>query len=123
MIPTPDLSHLTKEDYESVYEPAGTGLLCYVINEELHDSHEMCVVLTEDTFILLDALEEDSQELQGMKPQICLEIGQVKYDPHTLPSVDASVFVVLAQDACPPSLEQFWVPPRPVHVQSTFSAH
>ncbi|SAM01838.1 hypothetical protein [Absidia glauca] len=51
MIPTPDLSHLTSEDYEKVYEPA------------------------EDTFLLLDALEQDQQQLQSLQPSICLEIG------------------------------------------------
>ncbi|OSD05886.1 putative methylase [Trametes coccinea BRFM310] len=51
MIPTPDLSHLKSEDYKHVYEPA------------------------EDTFILLDALEEDADELRRSKPLICLEIG------------------------------------------------
>ncbi|CAL1696248.1 unnamed protein product [Somion occarium] len=51
MIPTPDLSHLTRRDYESVYEPA------------------------EDTFILLDALEQDADELRNMQPSISLEIG------------------------------------------------
>ncbi|KAJ7693678.1 S-adenosyl-L-methionine-dependent methyltransferase [Mycena rosella] len=51
MIPTPDLSHLRAEDYEHVYEPA------------------------EDTFILLDALEQDADELISMKPRISLEIG------------------------------------------------
>ncbi|EJD04388.1 uncharacterized protein FOMMEDRAFT_81636 [Fomitiporia mediterranea MF3/22] len=51
MLPTPDLSHLTRQDYERVYEPA------------------------EDTFILLDALEKDAEELRNAKPRLCLEIG------------------------------------------------
>ncbi|KAI0706066.1 S-adenosyl-L-methionine-dependent methyltransferase [Cytidiella melzeri] len=51
MIPTPDLSHLTREDYDHVYEPA------------------------EDTFILLDALEQDALELQKLAPRVCLELG------------------------------------------------
>jgi len=51
MLPTPDLSHLTKLDYDTVYEPA------------------------EDTFILLDALEQDADNLRSLNPLICLEIG------------------------------------------------
>ncbi|KAF7320036.1 Hemk methyltransferase family member 2-like [Mycena kentingensis (nom. inval.)] len=51
MIPTPDLSHLTAADYEHVYEPA------------------------EDTFILLDALEQHAADLTHLKPRISLEIG------------------------------------------------
>ncbi|KAG6891049.1 hypothetical protein C0995_014137 [Termitomyces sp. Mi166 len=51
MIPTPDLSHLTAKDYDHVYEPA------------------------EDTFLLLDALEEDERELKDLNPSISLEIG------------------------------------------------
>ncbi|KAJ8084376.1 S-adenosylmethionine-dependent methyltransferase [Marasmius tenuissimus] len=52
MIPTPDISHLTVKDYDLIYEPA------------------------EDTFLLLDALEQDSDELKALSPSTCLEIGQ-----------------------------------------------
>ncbi|KAI7884416.1 S-adenosyl-L-methionine-dependent methyltransferase [Lichtheimia hyalospora FSU 10163] len=51
MIPTPDLSHLSRLDYDKVYEPA------------------------EDTFLLLDALEDDEPLLRSLRPRVCLEIG------------------------------------------------
>jgi release factor glutamine methyltransferase len=51
MIPTPDLSHLTRHDLEQVYDPA------------------------EDTFLLLDALEQDAEALRKEQPLICLEVG------------------------------------------------
>jgi len=51
MLPTPDLSHLTPEDFALVYEPA------------------------EDTFILLDALERDADLIRNADPTVALEIG------------------------------------------------
>ncbi|KAG2176209.1 hypothetical protein INT43_005443 [Umbelopsis isabellina] len=51
MIPTPDLSHLSTSDYRNIYEPS------------------------EDTFLLLDALEADEKQLKELNPSVCLEIG------------------------------------------------
>ncbi|PWN32864.1 S-adenosyl-L-methionine-dependent methyltransferase [Meira miltonrushii] len=52
MIPTPDVSHLTSLPYlNHVYEPA------------------------EDTFALLDALEQDADKLQNQNPRLVVEIG------------------------------------------------
>ncbi|ORX66838.1 N6-adenine-specific DNA methyltransferase 1 [Linderina pennispora] len=50
-LPTPNTSHLSNAAYSSVYEPA------------------------EDTYLLLDALEQDRTELQALRPLICVEIG------------------------------------------------
>ncbi|KAJ2785971.1 HemK methyltransferase member 2 [Coemansia javaensis] len=50
-LPTPDTAHLARPEYASVYEPA------------------------EDTYLLLDALENDRAELQALRPAVCVEIG------------------------------------------------
>lgn len=51
MLPTPDVSHLSKKDFLEVYEPA------------------------EDTFCLLDALEQDSEKLKSAEIRLVVEIG------------------------------------------------
>ncbi|KAI9236309.1 MAG: S-adenosyl-L-methionine-dependent methyltransferase [Podila humilis] len=51
MLPTPDLSHLKRQDYEFIYEPA------------------------EDTFLFLDAFEDEVPYLKELNPAISLEVG------------------------------------------------
>lgn len=52
MIPTPDVGHVTRAPYVGkVYEPA------------------------EDSFALLDALEQDTVVLQQAQPRLVVEIG------------------------------------------------
>lgn len=48
---TPDLKHSKSSDWLNVYEPA------------------------EDTFLLLDALENDLTFIEKKKPSVCLEVG------------------------------------------------
>ncbi|KAJ1673574.1 HemK methyltransferase member 2 [Spiromyces aspiralis] len=50
-LPTPYTTHVARPEYRSVYEPA------------------------EDTFLLLDALEQDRDELRSMAPAVCMEVG------------------------------------------------
>jgi len=72
MIPTPDLSHLKRQDYEHVYEPAGLRIFFLLSNQE------KLTIPQEDTFVLLDALEQDSEALKRIKPTLCLEVGFVQ---------------------------------------------
>ncbi|KAL8594959.1 hypothetical protein ACOMHN_038756 [Nucella lapillus] len=48
---TPNLSHTSSSDFESVYEPA------------------------EDSFLMLDALEKEYDVLKKLDPAVCLEVG------------------------------------------------
>lgn len=68
MIPTPDISHLNKKDYDEIYEPAG---ICWnhLQGNGLRD------LRTEDTFLLLDGLEADAKALKELQASVCLEIG------------------------------------------------
>ncbi|XP_056466657.1 methyltransferase N6AMT1 [Gadus chalcogrammus] len=49
--PTPLYAHAGRGRFENVYEPA------------------------EDSFLFIDALERDADELQGLSPSVCLEVG------------------------------------------------
>jgi release factor glutamine methyltransferase len=55
MLPTPDLSHISEETYLQVYEPAGFSPI---------------VLMTEDSFILLDALENEIPLLRQTSSEI-----------------------------------------------------
>lgn len=69
MIPTPDISHLNKKDYEEVYEPAGVYKTTFFVRV----TDRLCYL--EDTFLLLDGLEADTEALKELRATICLEIG------------------------------------------------
>ena len=45
-------------------------------------------ILTEDTFVLLDALEADADAIRALAPRLCLEIGQVVFRPISVRDVD-----------------------------------
>ncbi|XP_029926162.1 methyltransferase N6AMT1 [Myripristis murdjan] len=49
--PTPIYSHAGRGDFQDVYEPA------------------------EDSFLLIDALEQDADRLQQLRPAVCVEVG------------------------------------------------
>lgn len=75
MKPTPDLSHIAKETFLQVYEPAGPSSPLSLLLEAI-----LIPCLVEDTFILLDALEKDIprlRELSSKKNSVpcVIEIG------------------------------------------------
>lgn len=66
---------------------------------------------SEDTFILLDALEADAAELQEMKPRVCLEIGCISRSTIKSPLADVHAFAStgLDQDVSQRLLGLYWV--------------
>src|SRR5690554_2357255 len=82
MLPTPDLSHLKKQDYEYVYDPAGTFLffihsyrLCSFCSSIGSSWTNAFVIFVEDTFLFLDAFEDEVPFLKELQPTISLEVG------------------------------------------------
>lgn len=80
-IATPSLDHLTKLDYESIYDPAGQSSAPAPLRRDSSSPFSLLppLVLAEDSFILLDALELDVLELRaGPSGRVCVEIGSVR---------------------------------------------
>lgn len=70
--PTPDMTHLVSIEFSKVYEPSGKFLFIYL---------SLKYFFLEDTFLLLDALEENYEEFKISKPSLILEVGynQINY--------------------------------------------
>ncbi len=65
--PTPDMTHLCAIEFQKVYEPSGKGKDTQ--KAAFYDS------FLEDTFLLLDALEDNLEEFQITKPSLIVEVG------------------------------------------------
>lgn len=63
--PTPDMTHLVSIEFSKVYEPSGNEVIVLW----------MLISLLEDTFLLLDALEDNFDEFKETKPTLVLEVG------------------------------------------------
>lgn len=62
------MTHLCSIEFQKVYEPAGTDERILVVFYSL-------VLLVEDTFLLLDALEANIDEFRTTKPSLVVEVG------------------------------------------------
>ena len=63
--PTPDMTHLVSIEFSKVYEPSGKKLVF----------RNWLILHLEDTFLLLDALEDNFDEFKRIKPTLVLEVG------------------------------------------------
>jgi hypothetical protein len=77
---------------------------------------------TEDTFVLLDALEADADAIRGLAPRICLEIGRVRVCPLrvVVRAVERFSSTNVSLDREPASSQLSWVKSSalPTHVRT-----
>jgi hypothetical protein len=89
MLPTPLTPHLSRPEFQSVYEPA------------------------EDTFLLLDALQDEAPLIRSRRPRLCVEIGYVVLPAPNLCTLAHHGWRVLTPgrvpDASLPSQPTCWV--------------